>query len=138
MTVIIPLSTMNAGLSLDLTESTYLIDLDIIVPFLSVENDYSGVPTNVSFIAPLTQICFDVQLTDDNVHELTEGFNINLNLDGSDVSTGMFPTTTVKIFDRDSMLLRQSIYICINKRLQCLNLRLVYRPQSNVTKCGCS
>ena len=50
------------------------------------------------------QTCFNVQLMDDNVHEFTEGFNINLKLNGTNVSTGIFPTTTIKIFDKDSML----------------------------------
>ena len=72
--------------------------------FIFIENDYSGVPTNVSFTARSKQTCFNVQLTDDNVHEFTEGFNINIKLNGTGIATGTFPTTTVKIFDNDSML----------------------------------
>ena len=72
--------------------------------FTFVENDYSGVPTNVTFTAQSKQTCFNVQLRDDNVHEFTEGFNTSLKLDGTNVSTGIFPTTTIKILDKDSML----------------------------------
>ena len=72
--------------------------------FISIENDYSGVPTSVSFTPPSKKTCFNVRLTDDNVHEPTEGFNINLNLGGTGVTSGMFPTTTVMIHDTDSML----------------------------------
>lgn len=72
--------------------------------FISIENDYSGVPTSVSFTPPSKRTCFYVQLTDDSVHEPTEGFNINLNLGGTGVNSGVFITTTVRIRDTDSML----------------------------------
>ena len=78
--------------------------IDLMYSFISIENDYNGVPNSVTFTPPSKKTCFSVQLTDDNVHEATEGFNINLNLGGTGVASGTFPTTTVRIHDTDSML----------------------------------
>ena len=67
--------------------------------YLQIVSDYSGVPFSVTFDSTHLKSCFNVVLHRDTKYEYPEGFNIKLNLNGTDIKPGKFPETRVVIHD---------------------------------------
>ena len=75
----------------------------IIMLLLIGDDDYNSGPYNVTFLAGVTRVPFNVSITDDNVLEDNESFSLSIDFTvlPNNVTVANISQTTVNILDND-------------------------------------
>ncbi len=66
-----------------------------------IDNDYSGIPSELTFGPNDQQICFNVSFHDDSEYEVDEAVKISVGTSSDGIEPGSIPETDVIIVDNE-------------------------------------
>ena len=69
-----------------------------------LDNDYSGVPTSVTFVPPNQLSCFNITFPDDTEYEFDEAIKLTIDTTGSGLNPGTITEADVVINDDDGKI----------------------------------